>query len=418
MKGTETMTLQQDSLRATSSIQDSPVNQKISAREQMEALNPEAKKLQFWIRTQKNAPAQEPWFSPVGADDSGKLASGQVAKNQLKALPYRWRWSDYRPYLDKISQISARADVAPVEFADRQSIVLMNPGLTERIQVTNTIRCSISIYNPGDIAPAHVHSPNASRTILTDNGGYTNIEGERCEARRGDVILTPNGTWHDHGNDGVEPVIWIDTLDWPLMEYLDCAWVDQDYQRTFGTAEKIQPVKYVDGYSQKLYSNGGLRPTFVSHQRGFSQKLTPLFHYSGVEIRNALITLKDEAGDPYEGISMELVNPVNGESVFPTLRYGAQLLRPSEATRFKRETSSSYFVVIQGEGYTEINGQKFDWEPNDVIAIPNFLWRRHVNTSGGDAILYTVSDATLMRNIGQYRAQGKDLEGTVIQLDL
>ncbi|MDA8081607.1 MAG: cupin domain-containing protein [Actinomycetota bacterium] len=411
------MTVQQNAMQIISPIRESSDEERISARDQMEALNPEAKKLQFWIRTQKNAPAQEPWFSTADTDNTGKLASGQVGKNQLKAVPYRWRWSDYRPYLQKISDIAAGADVAPVEFADRQSIVLMNPGLTERIQVTNTIRCAISIYNPGDIAPAHVHSPNASRTILTDNGGYTNIEGERCEARRGDVILTPNGTWHDHGNDGEEPVVWIDTLDWPLMEYLDCAWVDQDYQAAAGTTDRTQPVRHVDGYSQKLYKNGGMRPTFVSHQRGFSQRLTPLFHYSGVDIRNSLVDLKDETGDPYEAIQMELVNPVTGESVFPTLRYGAQLLRPNEATRPKRETSSGYYVVINGEGYTEINGQKFDWKPNDVIAVPNFLWRRHVNTSSEDAILYSVSDAALMRNIGQYRAQGKDNAGNVIQLE-
>lgn len=411
------MTVQQNAMQIISPIRESSDEERISARDQMEALNPEAKKLQFWIRTQKNAPAQEPWFSTADTDNTGKLASGQVGKNQLKAVPYRWRWSDYRPYLQKISDIAAGADVAPVEFADRQSIVLMNPGLTERIQVTNTIRCAISIYNPGDIAPAHVHSPNASRTILTDNGGYTNIEGERCEARRGDVILTPNGTWHDHGNDGEEPVVWIDTLDWPLMEYLDCAWVDQDYQAAAGTTDRTQPVRHVDGYSQKLYKNGGMRPTFVSHQRGFSQRLTPLFHYSGVDIRNSLVDLKDETGDPYEAIQMELVNPVTGESVFPTLRYGAQLLRPNEATRPKRETSSGYYVVINGEGYTEINGQKFDWKPNDVVAVPNFLWRRHVNTSSEDAILYSVSDAALMRNIGQYRAQGKDNAGNVIQLE-
>ena len=96
------------------------------------------------------------------------------------------------------------------------------------MQVTNTIRCAISIYNPGDVAPVHLHSPNASRTILSDKGGYTVIEGERCNANRGDLILTPNGTWHDHGNNADEPVIWIDMLDWPLMEFLDAAWVDHD----------------------------------------------------------------------------------------------------------------------------------------------------------------------------------------------
>jgi hypothetical protein len=33
-----------------------------------------------------------------------------------------------------------------------------------------------------------------------------------------------------------------------------------------------------------------------------------------------------------------------------------------------------------------------------------------------DAIIYTVSDSTLLRSIGQYRAQGKDKAGKVIQL--
>lgn len=398
-------------------VSEIKADDKITAREQMEALNPEAKKLQFWIRTEKNAPAQQPWFTIATANEAGTMATGQVAKNQIKALPYRWKWSEYRPYLDKISEIAANADVSPTEFADRQSLLLMNPGLQDRIQVTNTIRCAISIYNPGDIAPAHVHSPNASRTILTEGGGYTNIDGERCDARRGDIILTPNGTWHDHGNDGDEPVVWIDTLDWPLMEYLDIAWVDQDYEATFGTKDKVQPVRQGNGYSKKLYNNGGLRPTFVSHQRGFSQKLSPLFHYTGEDIRNTLVDLKSEQGDPYEAIQMELVNPVTGESVFPTLRYSAQLLRAGEATQPKRETSSSYYVVIEGEGYTEVNGQKFDWKPNDVIAVPNFLWRRHVNTSQSDAILYSVSDAALMKNIGQYRSQGKDRDDNVIQIE-
>src|SRR5262249_58267049 len=92
----------------------------------------------------------------------------------------------------------------------------------------NTIRCAISIYNPGDVAPVHLHSPNASRTILSDKGGYTVVEGERCTAARGDLILTPTGTWHDHGNDSSEPVIWIDMPDWPLMEFLDATWVEHD----------------------------------------------------------------------------------------------------------------------------------------------------------------------------------------------
>jgi hypothetical protein len=44
------------------------------------------------------------------------------------------------------------------------------------------------------------------------------------------------------------------------------------------------------------------------------------------------------------------------------------------------------------------------------------LWRRHVNTGKSDAVLYTVSDTSLMRNIGQHRAQGKAADNSVVQL--
>jgi gentisate 1,2-dioxygenase len=73
-------------------------------------------------------------------------------------------------------------------------------------------------------------------------------------------------------------------------------------------------------------------------------------------------------------------------------------------------------VVMDGRGYTDVGQHRFEWETNDIVVMPNFLWRRHVNTGKNDAVLYTVSDASLMRNIGQYRAQGKNGDGSVVQL--
>jgi len=387
----------------------------VKARELMEQLNSEAANLNFWLRTEMNAPAQRAWF--VDTSGAGSKTTGRISANQLKALACLWRWKDYGPYLDRISKIAAQADVSPIEFADRQSILLTNPGLGGRLQVTNTIRCAISVYNPGDIAPAHVHSPNASRTILSERGGYTNIEGERCEAKRGDIILTPNGTWHDHGNEDKDPVIWIDMLDWPLMELLDCAWVDQAFKAPVGTKDgRTQIVTNEDGYSNRLYGSGGLRPAFITHQRGWGHDPTPLFHYRGEDIRAELETLRNEKGDPYEGIILQLVNPVTAKAVYPTMNYSAQLLRPGEELRAKRETCSTFIVVMEGSGYSEIGGERYHWERNDIMVVPPFEWRRHVNTGSGEAVLYTVTDAELLRNIGQYRSQGKLPSGDVEQI--
>ncbi len=386
------------------------------AREAMETLNAEAGRLNIWLRTQANAPAQRPWFRDTALDASGRLSGGRAGAGQMKAVPHRWRWAEISPYLDRIADIARTSEVSPIEFAERQQFLLTNPGLGGRLQVSSTIRCAVSIYNPADVAPVHIHTPNASRTILSEKGGYTTVEGERCAAARGDLILTPHGTWHDHGNDDPSPVVWMDILDYPLMEFLDCIWLDDDFHGECQSNSRAQAAKHDNGYSGRLYGRGGLVPSFVSHQRGIGRETTPMIHFRGEEIRKTLDGLRGEAGDPYEAISLHFVNPVTGGAVFPTLGYSAQLLRPGEETRFKRETASTLYVVLDGQGATEIGGQRFDWTTNDIFVVPNFLWRRHINTGRGDAVLYAVSDAPLMEKIGQYRAQGRASDGTVAQL--
>ena len=388
----------------------------VDAREAMERLNAAAAPLNIWLRTQANAPAQRPWFRDTGLAAAGRVASGRVGAAQLKPVAHHWRWREIAPYLESIAAIARSADVSPIEFAERQQFLLTNPGLGGRLQVTSTMRCAVSIYNPGDVAPVHIHTPNASRTILSKAGGYTTIEGERCTAARGDLILTPNGTWHDHGNDGAEPVVWIDVLDFPLMEFLDCVWLDEEYPgETEGNARAQTPTQK-DGYSQRLYGKGGLVPAFVPHHRGFGRETSPMFHYRGADLRAALDALRDEPGDPYEGVGLRIVNPATGASVFPTLDYRATLLRPGEETRFKRETASTLYQALEGSGTTEVAGQTFEWQTNDIFVVPGFAWRRHLNRGGGDAVLYAVSDAPLLDKIGQYRTQGRLPDDEVIEL--
>src|SRR5215831_13358146 len=84
------------------------------ARAMMEEINTEAGKSHIWVRTQMNAPAQRPWFADTGGKSgAGAMASGRVAANQLKTLPYRWRWNEYRGYLERIAGIASQADVSP-----------------------------------------------------------------------------------------------------------------------------------------------------------------------------------------------------------------------------------------------------------------------------------------------------------------
>jgi gentisate 1,2-dioxygenase len=134
-------------------------------------------------------------------------------------------------------------------------------------------------------------------------------------------------------------------------------------------------------------------------------------------VHRTLASLRAQAGSPWDGILVEFVNPLNGRSVFPTLTYKAQLLRPGEQTHPFRHTASTVYTVMEGRGYTEVNGQRLAWGRNDILVVPANMWRRHVNLdTSADAVLYSLTDEPLLQAIGHYRAHGRTATGDVVPI--
>ncbi len=281
-----------------------------------------------------------------------------------------------------------------------------NPGAKYKHHSTNTLYLSCSIYNPGERAPAHRHTSNASRFVLHGSGGYTTIEGEKCTMERGDLILTPAGTWHDHGNEGTEPVMWVDVLDLPLVENLSASVFENDFMEA-GVSGKpqrqvYQTVSLPADYSSLIYSGGGLVPTFASHTRGRSEG-SPMLIYRWKDVRAALNRMRDLPGSPYDGIILEYVNPVNGHAVTTTMGFCVQMLRPGEATKAHRQRSSAAYCCLEGRGKTLVGDKVLAWGPNDMFVIPSWAPHSHVNLSTTeDAILYSVTDIPVMKKLGLY----------------
>src|SRR5579871_4773193 len=98
---------------------------------------------------------------------------------------------------------------------------------------TDTMYGGLQLILPGEIAPAHRHIAFALRFIIEGEKGFTAVEGQKMTMERGDVILTPSWHWHDHGNEGKNPVIWLDGLDLPLFKYA--------------------PVNFAELYKEKRY---------------------------------------------------------------------------------------------------------------------------------------------------------------------
>jgi gentisate 1,2-dioxygenase len=343
-------------------------------------------------------------------------ADVELLQPRNKARPFRWKWTDIEPRLRIASK------TVPIEECERRALVFANPGLDGKPYITNTLFAAYSLYNPGERAPVHRHSPSASRFVLDGDGGFTVVEGEKLRMSRGDLILTPTGTWHDHGNDGKQAVIWVDVLNVPLVESLNATsfefnYTEQDEKSNTGEAipRTLQTVREPDDHSQRLYGTGGIKPLFVSHRRGPTEH-SPLFVYRWEETRAALERLRDYQGSAYDGIIFEYIDPTTGGSVMPTMSFRSQMLRPGEHTRPHRKMASHVYCVLEGEGYTEVEGTRLEWKRNDVFTVPGWLWHEHKNTTRENIFLYSVTDEPTMRKLGLFREEGKTSDGKVYSL--
>lgn len=343
-------------------------------------------------------------------------ADVELLQPRNKARPFRWNWTDIEP------RLRVAAKTVPIEECERRALVFANPGLDGKPYITNTLFAAYSLYNPGERAPVHRHTPSASRFVLDGDGGFTVVEGEKLRMSRGDLILTPTGTWHDHGNDGTQPVIWVDVLNVPLVESLNATsfefnYTEQDEQSNTGKAipRTLQSVREPDDHSQRLYGTGGIKPLFVSHRRGPTEH-SPLFVYRWDETRAALEKLQEYPGSPYDGIIFEYIDPTTGGAVMPTMSFRSQMLRPGEQTQPHRKTASNVYCVLEGEGYTEVEGTRLNWKRNDVFTVPGWLWHEHKNITRNNAFLYSVTDEPTMRKLGLFREEGKASDGKIVQL--
>jgi gentisate 1,2-dioxygenase len=296
-----------------------------------------------------------PWTRP------GPLIQEKASRVQAHV----WRWAEIEPLVRRSPEF-----MKPGRGAERRIIRLDNPGVPERTS-THTISTAVQYLLPGEVAPAHRHTPNAIRFMLEGEGAFTTVEGAKCTMRRGDVVLTPSMTWHDHGNEGRDPVLWIDGLDSPVVRYL----------------ENLYMEPYPE--AQQVAGAGGPRRV----------------HFPWSDARAALMARARMDASPYDDVMVEYLDPVTGRSLLPTIGCYLQMLRPGVRTRAHRETSSAVYHVVEGRGATVIDGRRVEWGPGDFFAVPPRAAHAHAGDGDAPAILFSFQDVPLLTGLGLYRME-------------
>ena len=141
-------------------------------------------------------------------------------KPGTQCVPAHWSYDEVRPQLIRACELVTKKE------ASRRVLCLENPSLRGTTFVCNSLFAGLQIILPGEVAPSHRHTPSALRFIVEGEGAYTAVAGEKLPMKPGDFVVTPAWAWHDHGNHGTAPVVWLDGLDTPFARFFGAAFYE------------------------------------------------------------------------------------------------------------------------------------------------------------------------------------------------
>lgn len=305
---------------------------------------------------------------------------------ERREVPFLWPWETVRPELLRAGELVTAAE------AERRVLMFVNPGSPSRISATATLYAAMQLILPGESARAHRHSQAALRFVVEGQGAFTCVNGEVIHMSPGDLILTPPMVWHNHGNEGTAPVIWLDGLDIPLVQSINCGFFEN-------FSSEAQPSGAPPQRSEKIFGHG-----LLPSNEG-AAPYSPLWTYRWSDAREALDLLaKSAEPDSNDGYLMRYANPASGGEVLATIGCRLQLLPKGAHVRARRRSTSAVVHVAEGGGYSVLDGVRFNWTKGDTLAVPIWTWAEHA-APDEEAIIFSVTDEPLIRAAGQFREE-------------
>ena len=321
---------------------------------------------------------QTPEIEKLDADLAALAIEGHWKSNQDglpaepggTAQPFIWHWDMLYPNVLRAGEL-----LGTEAGASRRTLRLCTPGVPGKA-TTRTIHTSIQMVKPGEVAQMHRHSISAFRFVISGSGGVTMVDGQRFAMEPNDLVLTPQWCWHEHSNDAVEPMIWIDGHDMPLMRALDTIFFQSSKAHNHPDADEAE-------------RQARARP----------------FVYRGEDYLAQARALGAAAWSPTDGRVLEYRDPVGGGATMPTIMCRLHRFDAGEATLRHRHTASSVYYVVEGRGTTTVGDTTLDWRAGDLFVVPNWLWHSHRIASGAAATLFSASDDPILAALGHLRSE-------------
>jgi gentisate 1,2-dioxygenase len=277
-------------------------------------------------------------------------------------IPAHWRYRDAR------AALHVAGHFVGTEQAERRNLIMANPIPDNDYATVRTLVGAYQMVKGREFARSHRHTPNAMRLVLEGTPDlFTVVDGKKIPMLPGDILLTPNRSYHGHLNESDLEGYWIDFLDAPLVQHLGPMFFEVH-------PDMLEPVLESGENSPMRFPLADYKPRLLAQP-----EIAP-----GVQ-------------------NLELGPPrlTTFDRVVVHLAAGAEW-------RCTRNTANQIFTVVEGSGVSTVEGREFHWSVGDMIAVPS--WYEHSHKADGNALLLRVSDEPLMRMLDWFRV-GSGWEG-------
>ena len=266
-------------------------------------------------------------------------------------IPAHWSYKEAK------AALNAAGRFVNTELAERRNLILANPIEGNAYPTVRTLVCAYQMVKAGETAKSHRHTANALRLVLdTGENTFTIVDGKKIPMVPGDVLLTPNWSWHAHANESDEHAYWMDFLDVPMVHLLG--------------------------------------PMFFEH------------HPDGIEAADE-ITVQSPCRFPFEETVERLAATSEfqpgcriielGEPAMATISLKVIRMDAGAVCTFEPSTLSAIYSPMQGAGKVAMEGDIFDWGRGDSIAGPSAYPQRW--EAAEESYLLQVSDEPLLSRL-------------------
>jgi quercetin dioxygenase-like cupin family protein len=191
--------------------------------------------------------------------------------------------------------------------------------------------------------------------------GFSVIDGQRFDWRAGSTLFVPFGAVHQHFNTGDVPAVYLSAMAFDLERFVRLARVEQFAECGVNGAGELADHAVQES---QYYPDGG-RAIIHLDDAPTDFSFEPQGNIPGLKNQHDFVQY--------------LVVPANGFRA-TSVAITHQWVEPAFHHSGRHKHLEAVVYAVEGEGYTEMQGRRVEWEAGDVLYVPPAMWEHeHTN---------------------------------------